>query len=30
MLWAKAIIMSVLLSVLLTYFIRGWQERDDD
>lgn len=26
----KSIIISVILSILLTYAIRGWQERDRD
>ncbi len=30
MLWLKAIVMSVILSILLTGIVRGWQERDDD
>lgn len=30
MLWLKAIIMSVILSVLLTGIIQGWRNRDDD
>lgn len=30
MLWVKAIAISVILSVLLTGIVRGWQNRDDD
>lgn len=30
MLWVKAIVMSVILSVLLTGFIQGWRDKDDD
>lgn len=26
----KSIVISVILSILLTGFIRGWQNRDDD
>lgn len=29
MLWLKAIVMSVLLTVLLNGIIRGWRDRDD-
>jgi hypothetical protein len=30
MMWVKAIVMSVILSILLTGIVRGWQERDDE
>ncbi len=30
MLWVKAIVMSVILSVLLTGIVRGWRDRDGE